>query len=79
LLHARELQNKSQEHEESKKVKEQGEQEIFRISKEKEADEERVRLLQDREEELIMTNTKLEERFQVEVNNSSSLSKTGEL
>lgn len=74
LLLARELENKSQEPEDSNKVKAQNEQEILRISKEKEAEEERVRLLQDREEELLLDITKLEERQQIEVNNSSYLS-----
>jgi hypothetical protein len=79
LLFAQRLENKSQEHEDSNKVKAQEVQEIMRITKEKEAEEERVRLLQEREEELIQNNMKLEERFQVEVNNSSSFLKTGEM
>lgn len=74
LLHAMELENKLQEYQDSNKVKAQEDQEILRIIKEKEADEERVRLLQDREEELIQNITKLEEKRQIEVNNSSSLS-----
>jgi hypothetical protein len=74
LLLARELENKSQQHEDSNKVKAPDDQEILRITKEKEAAEERVRLLQDREEELVQTIVKLEERRQIEVNNSSSLS-----
>lgn len=74
LLQVRELENKSQEHEDSNKVKAQEDPEILRITKEKEADEERVQLLQDREEELIQDITKLEERCRIEVNNSSSLS-----
>jgi hypothetical protein len=79
LLLARRLENKSQEHEDSNKVKAQEVQEIMRITKEKEAEEERVRLLQDREEELIQNNMKLEERFQIEVNNSSFYHKTGKM
>ena len=79
FLLARRLENKSQEHEDSNKIKAQEVQEIMRITKEKEAEEERVRLLQDREEELIRNNMKLEERFQIEVNNSSSYHKTGEM
>lgn len=74
FLHARELENKSREHQDSNKVKSQGDWEILRITKEKEADEERIQLLQDREEELVQDNMKLEERRQIEVNNSSSLS-----
>jgi len=74
LLQVRELENKSQEHQDSNKVKAQEDPEILRITKEKEADEERVQLLQDREEELIQDITKLEERCRIEVNNLSSLS-----
>lgn len=72
LLHARELENKSQEQQDSNKVKAQEDPEIFRITKEKEAEEERLRLLQEREEELIQDITELEKKCQIEVNNSSS-------
>jgi hypothetical protein len=74
LLLARDLENKPKEPEDSNKVQTQKDQEILRISKEKEADEERVRLLQDREEELVLNLTKMEEMHQIEVNNSSFLS-----
>jgi ubiquitin carboxyl-terminal hydrolase 8 len=66
LLHGRELENKSQENQDSNKVKAQEDPEVLRITKEKEADEERVRLLQDIEEELIQDITKLEEKFRIE-------------
>jgi hypothetical protein len=69
LLLARGLEHKSQEPEDSNKVKTQKEQELLRITKEKEAEE-----LQDINEELLLNVTKVEERQQIEVNNSSYLS-----
>jgi hypothetical protein len=72
LLLARGL-DKLQEPEDSNIVKAQNGQELLRITKEKEADEERVRLLQDREEELLLNYTKLEETRRIEVNSSSYL------
>jgi len=72
LLHARELENKSQEHQDSNEVKAQEDLEKLRITKENEADEERLQLLQEREEELLQDITILEEKCQIEVNNSSS-------
>jgi hypothetical protein len=67
LLHAKGPGNKSQELEESR-LKAQKEWEILRISKEKEAEEERTKLLQDREEELLLSISKLEENHQAQVN-----------
>jgi hypothetical protein len=70
LLHAKTLAGKLQELEESK-LKAQKEWEILRISKEKEAEEERTKLLQSREEELLLSISKLEESQQAQVNRNS--------
>jgi hypothetical protein len=67
LLHAKDkLANKSKELEESR-LKAQQEWEILRISKEKEAEEERTKLLQNREEELLLNIRKLELEQQCKV------------
>ncbi|XP_021934283.1 ubiquitin carboxyl-terminal hydrolase 8 isoform X2 [Zootermopsis nevadensis] len=65
LLRAKGLAIKSQVMEESK-LEADKEWEVLRISKEKEAEEERTKLLQNREEELLLSISKLEENLQAE-------------
>jgi hypothetical protein len=72
LLYA-EKAKRTQKLEESE-VNAQSEREKLRASKEHEADEERVHLLQGREEELLLNIAKLNEKQQDQVNSSSYLS-----
>jgi hypothetical protein len=68
-LHA-DREKKAQE---ESQLKAEKEREILRISKEKEAEEERVQLLQAREQELLLNITNLEEKQKAQVNSSSCL------